>query len=240
MMYQVSALNALLLGYTRKVVTVETLLRHGDTGLGTFVDAGGEMIVMDGRCFRASDDGSVDVVSPQEGVPFASVAFLNGDDVRSFDMNGIHNVESLKNWLDLKIEEDFGLNSMHVVRIDGTFEKVSARSESAFHGEHVDLKDILKVTQKSFEFNKVSGSLICLYYPDYMQGMNAAGWHFHFLSSDCKLGGHVFDIDISNAKCRMKKLTEIQIELPKSPAFDTYSLTQVGTGDVKSVEQGKS
>lgn len=34
--YQISTLNALPLGYTRKVVTVADLLAHGDTGLGTF------------------------------------------------------------------------------------------------------------------------------------------------------------------------------------------------------------
>ena len=48
-MYQVSTLNALLLGYTRKVVTVQDLLENGDTGLGTFENVDGEMIVVDGR-----------------------------------------------------------------------------------------------------------------------------------------------------------------------------------------------
>ena len=32
-MYQISTLNALALGYTRKVVTVADLLAHGDTAL---------------------------------------------------------------------------------------------------------------------------------------------------------------------------------------------------------------
>ena len=47
MMYQVSTLQALALGYTRPVVTVEELLRHGTTGLGTFESVDGEMIVCD-------------------------------------------------------------------------------------------------------------------------------------------------------------------------------------------------
>ena len=52
-MYQVSTLQALALGYSRSVVTVGELLRHGDTGLGTFEDVDGEMIVIDGNCYRA-------------------------------------------------------------------------------------------------------------------------------------------------------------------------------------------
>ena len=48
-MYQVSTLQALALGYTRAVISAEELLKEGDTGLGTFEDLNGEMIVMDGH-----------------------------------------------------------------------------------------------------------------------------------------------------------------------------------------------
>lgn len=47
-MYQVSSLQALALGYSRAVVTVGELLQQGDTGLGTYEDVNGEMIVLDG------------------------------------------------------------------------------------------------------------------------------------------------------------------------------------------------
>lgn len=52
-MYQISTLNALPLGYTRKVVTVADLLAHGDTGLGTFENLDGEMIVSTGVPFAS-------------------------------------------------------------------------------------------------------------------------------------------------------------------------------------------
>ena len=47
--YQVSTLQALALGFSKSVITVEELLRHGDMGLGTFEDVDGEMIVLDGK-----------------------------------------------------------------------------------------------------------------------------------------------------------------------------------------------
>ena len=55
-MYQVSTLQALALGYSRAVINVEELLNEGDIGLGTFEDVNGEMIMMDGHCFRADQD----------------------------------------------------------------------------------------------------------------------------------------------------------------------------------------
>ena len=52
-MFQVSTLQALMLGYTRSVTHVSELLGHGNIGLGTFTDVDGEMIVLDGVCYRA-------------------------------------------------------------------------------------------------------------------------------------------------------------------------------------------
>ena len=111
--------------------------------------------------------------------------------------------DKLKQELDLKIEEGFGLNSMHIVRIDAHFDIVRARSESAFRSQHIELKEILSGRQKDFVFEGIQGSLICLYYPDYMQGFNAAGWHFHFISEDRKRGGHVFDVKFEQGTARL-------------------------------------
>ena len=65
--YQVSTLRALAIGYSRAVVTVSELLRHGDIGLGTYEDIDGEMILLDGECFRAGEDGTVISVGPEAG-----------------------------------------------------------------------------------------------------------------------------------------------------------------------------
>ena len=76
--YQVSTLQALALGYSRPVVTVQELLEHGDTGLGTFENVDGEMILIDGQCYRALEDGEVVVAEPTMGVPFAVTTFTTG------------------------------------------------------------------------------------------------------------------------------------------------------------------
>ena len=282
-MYQVATLQSLMTGYTRAVITVDELLQHGDTGLGTFEDVNGEMIVTGGHCYKAMEDGSVIEASPDEGVPFASVASLDYEkytagnattseaeeptetdeaagpeesaetdelaktDVeirststsRTFDLGHMPDIDSLKNELDLKVEEWFGLNSMHVVRIDGDFDEISARSESPLRTQHISLKKILSGTQKEFHFDNVSGTIVCVYYPDYMKGINASGWHLHFLSADRTLGGHVFDLVMTRGTAVMEKISEIEIQLPKSPAFDTYSLADDAGADIKAVEQGK-
>ncbi|MDO4870420.1 MAG: acetolactate decarboxylase [Bacillota bacterium] len=235
-MYQVSTLQALALGYTRPVTTVSELVRHGNIGLGTFENVDGEMIILDGECYRAAEDGSASPAPGELGVPFASVT--NAKAERLFDIDDVADMETLKTLLTLTIEEDFALNSMHIIRIDGHFNEVSARSESAYKSAHVDLKDILAQTQKDFAFEDISGTLVCVYYPDYMDGINAPGWHVHFLSEDRKKGGHVFGIVLDQGKAKWTRINNIEIALPQEPAFDTYALKGASQDDIKEVEQG--
>jgi len=236
-MYQVSTLQALAMGYNRAVTTVEELLKHGDSGLGTFEGVDGEMIVVDGICFRALEDGTVVQAAPETGVPFASVAPLCV--WRSFNLEEVKDIEELKDILTMRIEETFGLNSMHMVRIDGSFERVCARSEAGQLTHHVTLKEMLQDKQKDFFFDDVEGTLICVYYPDYMDGINAPGWHLHFLSEDRTRGGHVFDLHLRGGEVKLDKISRIEIQLPNSPAFDTYSLKEASQDEIRQVEQGK-
>ena len=233
-MYQVSTLQALALGYSRAVITVGELLRQGDTGLGTFEDVNGEMIVMEGNCYRADQSGQVSIVPEETGVPFAAVATLSGE--QQFEINGLRDIESVRSELTRKIEERFGLNSMHVVRIDGEFEKVDARSEAPYRSHHVSLKQILEDTQRAFVFENIRGSLVGVYFPDYMDGINMPGWHLHFLSEDRLKGGHVFDVSIKAATVKVDKISNMEITIPKEPAFDTYTLKQDLQDEIKSVE----
>ena len=50
--YQTSTMGALLNGVYEGDVTIRELLRHGDFGLGTFNGLDGEMLVLDGVCYR--------------------------------------------------------------------------------------------------------------------------------------------------------------------------------------------
>ena len=235
--YQASTLQALALGYTRPVITVRELLEHGDTGLGTFENVDGEMIVVDGVCYQAKQDGSIVLTNEEAGVPFAVSGFIK--DGRRFAIEELPDIEAIKQELTLKIEEDFGLNSVHIARIDGFFDIIHARAGAPYRSQHVSLKHILSKTQKDFTFERLEGTLVCVYYPDYMDGINAAGWHLHFISKDRKLGGHVFQVSMRSGECQLQKMDRIEIQLPKEAAFDTYSLKNASRDEIEEVEQGK-
>ena len=187
--------------------------------------------------YQAKDDGSIVRAEDAAGVPFAVAGFVK--DGRSFEIDEMPDLETIKQELTLRIEENFGLNSIHIARIDGWFESIHARAGAPYRSQHVTLKNILSKTQKDFSFEGLYGTLVCVYYPDYMDGINASGWHMHFLSKDKKLGGHVFEAVMSTGECLLQKMDRIEIQLPREAAFDTYSLKQASKDDIAKVEQGK-
>ena len=236
-MYQVSTLQALMLGYSRSVITVGELIKHGNTGLGTFEDVDGEMIVTDGVCYRATETGEVVKAGGDKGVPFCAVC--NMEDGEQVELGAFDNISDLKDKLNLIIDGHFGLNSMHMVKSEGDFGLIDARSESPYRSHHVTLKNILGKTQKTFKFENIKGTLVAVYFPDYMDGINASGWHLHFVSSDRTKGGHVFEIKMRGGKALINKINSIELKLPDEPVFDTYMLKKASGNDIKTVEQGK-
>lgn len=235
-MFQVSTLQALMAGYTRGVITVQELEGQGSVGLGTFDGVDGEMILLDGVCYRARQDGTVVKPAPDSGVPFASVASVQGG--TAFQLEAVPNIDALEHELTCRIDEAFALNSMHVVTVRGTFDSVSARSESAYRANHVTLKDMLATTQREFVFRNLDGTLVCVYHPDFMDGINAPGWHVHFLSKDRTLGGHAFNMSLACGHAVMHRIDRIEIQLPATPAFDTYTLKETSQKEIAEVEQG--
>ncbi len=235
-MFQVATLQSLALGYTKSVITVGELLAHGDIGLGTFEGVDGEMIVLDGHCYQARADGSVFEAPLDKGVPFAAVTYLQQGN--AYEMEKIDTIDALKRFLDITIDERFELNSMHVARIDGCFAQVKARSETGRLSRHVELKSLLENNQQDFCFDNTEGTLVCVYFPDYMDGINAPGWHLHYVSKDGTCGGHVFDVRFEKANAVLSKISSIELKLPADAEFDTYALKEASGSDIKQVEQG--
>ena len=58
------------------MITVSELLEYGDTGLGTYEDVNGEMIAIDGKCYRATENGAVEEAGDDRGVPFSAVGYM--------------------------------------------------------------------------------------------------------------------------------------------------------------------
>ena len=232
-LFQVSLLQGLTFGDYYGSLTAAELKRNGDIGLGTFDKLDGEMIVLDGVVYKAKADGSVDVVSDSEKIPFSNVTFFDADE--KISIKGISDIAELKKLLNQKTAEK-GQNRFYVVRIDGKFTEMNVRSEYPQKEPYKPLAKVLETDQTFFDYNNIEGTVVGLYCPPYMSSLNAVGWHLHFISSDRKKGGHVLGLNIDSASLAIDYTDGFKMILPDNKMFSGFDLTIDQSEDIKKVE----
>ena len=232
-MYQVSLLQGLTFGDYYGSITVEELEKNGDTGIGTFNRLNGELIMIDGETYRAAGNGSVELVSNEETIPFSVVTYLDLDETR--DLKEIRSYEELCKALDHVVAER-GKNRFYMVRIDGNFNEINVRSVNAQAEPYEPLVDVLEHDQTFFDYENIEGTMIGLYCPPYMADLNAVGWHLHFISKDKTRGGHVLGINFDDAVLTWDDTDGFEVKLPQNEMFAGFDLTIDQTEDIKKVE----
>ena len=83
--WQTSSIDALLDGAYEGDLTLAELTAHGDLGIGTVQQLDGELIIIDGECFRVAADGTVQRPDPATRTPFAVVCRFAPGERRRLD-----------------------------------------------------------------------------------------------------------------------------------------------------------
>ena len=231
--YQVALLQSLTQGYYDGIIKVSELKEHGDIGIGTFEGVNGEMIVLDGTVYQALGDGTVQVAADDETVPFSNVTFFDKDG--SVELSDINDVNALKEKLNAMVEEN-GKNLFYFVKMSGTFEKMNVRSEIKQEKPYKTLDKALETDQREFSYDNITGTVVALYCPDYMNGLNTPGWHFHFISDDKTNGGHLLDLQFAKATAEYDATPEFDMCLTDNGDFQQMELAKDVSDAIKKVE----
>jgi acetolactate decarboxylase len=229
-LFQVSMSAALVEGLYQGAVRVSRLLRHGDFGLGTFVDLDGEMVILDGICYRVAPTGRVTIVPSDRLVPYAVVTRFTPDISIQ--------VQRLKSFAELTAVCDRlrdSQNAFYAFRVEGRFSFVKTRLMKAVH-EGTELKGAA-ARQKEFDFEYQQGTLIGLWSPGFAETLSISGYHFHFLSTDRTAGGHVLKCKMTDVRITGCALYEMHVSLPETAEFLRADLNRDPNDDLMSTEQ---
>ena len=232
-MYQVSLMQAFMHGEYNGVITVGDFKTHVDIGLGTFEGVNGEMIVLDGVVYQAAADGSINVMPDNETIPFATIT--------KFDEDGnitnitAKNFDDLTSQLDKAIEK-YGTNNMYVIKIKGYFSNITVRSVEKQEKPYKEFTEVAKVDQKVFNHTNQTGTVVAIYFPEYMNELNMHGWHLHFLSDNKTTGGHVLGFNNFRGSGQIDEIHEFSMILPTDDTFVKMNFTEDMTNKISSVE----
>lgn len=240
--YQVSTLDALMLGNFDGVVTVKELLSHGSWGIGTYEGLDGEAIVCDGKAYDAHADGTTCEYGPQERMAFSTVADFS-ERAQEFAIDASEVLDSGDNLdaVKVKLEEirtayDDNDNAWFLVAMKGSFPFVHVRS--CFKTEEKPYPTLPEVAgnQREFRYENEQGWVIGVWVPQYLNGINMPGWHVHYLSEDKQRGGHLLGLSVAGAAGKIQSYDHYEMQLPTNPEFKKMNLLEDLSAATKKVE----
>ena len=232
-LFQVSTSAALVEGLYQGAVQVSRLLRHGDFGLGTFVDLDGEMVVLDGVCYQVSSEGAVSTVEGERFIPYAVVTRFTAETRKQFDQ--LPSFSDLIAACDALRESD---NLFYAFRAEASFVSVKTRVMKTVH-EGVGLK-LAASAQQEFLFEEIEGTLVGLWSPSFAGSFSVPGYHFHFISKERQHGGHLLACHARNITIEGCTMSEMHVSLPETEEFLRADLSRDLNADLASAEQDHS
>jgi acetolactate decarboxylase len=219
---QFSLVSALAAGDYVGDTPLADLLASGDFGVGTFSHLDGEMIVLDGKIYQALADGTVRAADLNGTTPFAAVTFFSEDG--QITIPAANSLEELEEQLDRQLPRH---GAPYAIRIDAEFPTLTLRSVRPVYSAREPLVDVVK-DQITWEHEQLRGTLVGLRYPGWIDTLNVAGYHWHFVSYDRTIGGHVLACEFERGQVRFDECSTLVIHVPQSKAFE-----ETGAGDVK-------
>lgn len=212
--YQVSTIVSLLGGGYDGTVTVGSLLRHGNFGLGTYNGVDGEMVVLNGRAYRCAVDAVAHPVPAAMRTPFAVVTdFQPQSTVAVAAGQSLDQIEATLDALPLSASR------IVAVRIVGRFQTMQVRSEPKQQPPYRPLAEVIKTQQVIHDLGAVDGTLVGFRFPASVSSVNVAGWHFHFITADNTRCGHVLGLTTGVDRAAVQEIADLRVRFPaQAPA----------------------
>lgn len=233
-LYQYGIADGFVNGLYRGTLPIGEIKFKGDFGLGAPDMLYGELTMLDGRIYQTKATGQT--IEPEDDFK-TSILFTTFFKADTF-FNVDKSIQEKALWA-LISEKLQHKNGIYAIKITGKFDFVKTRAFPPVKSEPFPVITELFDTQNFFEFTKTEGTLIGFYMPEFLNGINSKGYHFHFLSKDKKQGGHLLDFVGNNLKIEIAELQGIDIDIPKDVDFQNFKFQDKDNEILKRVEQGK-
>ena len=219
-MWQLMPSMAFKLGLYQGAVRVGDVRRHGNFGVGQFAALDGELTVLEGQFIRARADGSVREADDEDELCFAQLCFFEAEDTwnvsQSTDQAGFEQLFHAK---------IASVNAYWAFHIQGVFSAVVATAPPPLSQPFPPFSEATML-RHSFQGADVTGSMIGLFSPIFTGQIGIPGFHYHWISDDRKLSGHVTAFTISNASVQTMRVEGQVLELPLTAEFLSAKIAQ--------------
>jgi acetolactate decarboxylase len=218
-LYQIGSLVGFLQGIYKSEFNLAQVATHGTIGLGTFNGVNGEMVGVDGQFYHINEHCIATPVSDQQCTPFAVVSPFKP--VTPTQIHTIANLKDLNKLIDTLIPTP---NIFYMIRIDGEFNDIQLRSEACHLHSDQKLAEALPKVQHKLTLESSVGTLVVTRCPKYSASFTIPGYHYHYIDTDKKIGGHVFNLSVKSAQVQINPLRDFRMMLIDSVDYDQANL----------------
>ena len=227
---QVSLFSVLLSGRYGGVITLAELKKLGDMSIATMDRLDGEMQMIDGVVYQACSDGHVYLPEDDATIPFGTVCNFRAEG--TLPLEEIPSYELFEEHLGKICPQE---NLPLAVRFTGNFRRMKVRTVGRQEQDGLGLADAAK-NEAVFDLTDCSGDLVGFRLPGYVQGVNAPGWHLHFVDTARQHGGHVVNFSLRNGELRFCRAEDFQIRLPAPEVLSGLDLSRDWSKELKRAE----
>ena len=208
---QISLFSVLLGGHSDGIVSIGEVKRLGNMAIATMDRLDGEMQMIDGVVYQACADGKIYLPGDDETVPFGTIADFSAEDTVR-----LANIPSYEQF-EARMDDCCPRNGFPLaIRLSARFDCMKVRTVKRQEKDGVGLAEAAK-DEAVFEFRGVRGDLVGFRLPGYVGGINAPGWHLHFMDDDRKHGGHVVNFSLIEGDLSFCHAGDYHVRLPGSP-----------------------
>lgn len=227
---QVSLFSVLLCGRYGGVISIAELKKLGDMSIATMDRLDGEMQMIDGVAYQACADGHVYLPGDDATIPFGTVADFHAE--RSVRLADIPSYELFEEYMAECCPQE---NVPLAIRFTGDFRHMKVRTVARQEKDGLGLADAAK-NEAVFDLSDCSGDLVGFRLPGYVNGVNAPGWHLHFVDAARQRGGHVVNFSLRNGELSFCHADDFQIRLPAPEVLSGLDLSRDWSKELKRAE----
>ena len=227
---QVSLFSVLLSGRYGGVISVAELKKLGSMSIATMDRLDGEMQMIDGVVYQACSDGNVYLPGDDATVPYGTVAEFHAEP--TVRLSGIPSYELFEEYMAKCCPLE---NVPLAIHFTGTFRRMKVRTVGRQEKDGLGLADAAK-NEAVFDFADCSGDLVGFRLPEYVMGVNAPGWHLHFVDAAREHGGHAVNFSLRGGELQCCQADDFQIRLPGAEVLAGLDLAKDRREELKRAE----
>ncbi len=185
------------------------LKKHGNIGLGTFNGLNGELVMLEGECYQCIPKKPVKIAADDVLIPWGVVTAFT-DNASKTTLENITHFSQLES----KLSELTDMhNAPYVFHIQAEFNHLLLRQVIKQEKPYILSLEEVYAESPPENIGPITADLVGFYIPEFMQGLQPKGLHFHGVTTDKQSGGHLADLSFKTATLTFEKITDIKVTL---------------------------